>query len=167
MIGTIETMARSELQQKPEYPACLLMQNLCRMTVMQLRQLHATDELSWDMYLDDFQAIIKTVDALMDTSRQVRQMRTRFTLQVGMIPPLELVAGKCRYSSLRRRAIVLLRQAGQEGPFIGAQLANVAERCLEIEQHGTAATPRNATLGPTCRRGQAGEILHCRGQWGS
>lgn len=146
LIDAIEATKNAGIQKGSAYPVWLMMQNLCWMTVMQLRQLNAVDELSWDVYVDYFEAIVGNVDSITDMlqSRSGKKYPL-FTLQVGIIPPLSLVAFKCRHPSLRRRAIVHLRQAGQEGPFIGPLLAAVADRVMQIEEPHPMRVPQDGS----------------------
>lgn len=73
-----------------------------------------------------------------DAPQQQDQLRneTSFYLETGIIEPLYWTAIKCRDGKTRREAIRLLRTCSQEGVWVGAIQAAVADRVVEIEETG-------------------------------
>ena len=128
------------------YWPSLMIKNLCRMTILQLRQLEAINELSWDLFLDSFEAIVVSASGIVAALQsRTLQQRPPFTIHIGLIAPLSLVAFKCRQLPVRVRAIVLLRQLGQEGPFVGSLVAAMAERCLQVEERQVSGVAEYVT----------------------
>ena len=109
----------------------LVLENLNIMTTMQLQLLDSVRETDWDAHLPLFTAITDNAAVLLPNTTQ---NSSDFAFVTGLIPPLCLVAQKCRYPAWRRKAINLLQRSGCEGPFIGIQLAAMAERCMVIEE---------------------------------
>lgn len=134
--------------------AYFILRNLCLMTIMDLEQARCRDEIAWDKYDEEFQCIIEAAEKIQlrhqwDGGLAEDSGRLHLTLQLGLIPPLALTAFKFRHPLWRRRATACLHKAGIEGPFIGKQLAAIAERCMEIEESGTrqpsVSTPEGST----------------------
>lgn len=135
--------------------AYLIIRNLCLMTIMDLEQARSRDETTWDRYDEEFQCIIEAAERVQlrhqESGRSVEVSGLlHLTLQLGLIPPLALTAFKFRHPLWRRRATACLHKAGIEGPFMGKQVAAIAERCMEIEESGTrqpsVSTPEGSTL---------------------
>lgn len=120
----------------------LILRNLCLAATMELEQLRSINETSWDKFEEEFQSIIEASERVQVQNEVASQSSSasgqfHLTLQLGLISPLFLTAFKYRHPLWRRRAIACLHKAGTEGPFIGKQLAAIAERCVEIEEFGT------------------------------
>ena len=74
-----------------------------------------------------------------------------FTADLGYIPPLYLVALKCRVPQLRRQAVGLLRRAPhREGVWDGALAAQVAEFVIRAEEGEKTDTAFRAGSEPGC-----------------
>lgn len=139
----------------PARAVLLILLNLVLMTILQLQQLYATHECSWDAYFKYFDMILQNVEEIDISAARYFEQR-HFSLHLGIIPPLQMVAFKCRHLSLRRRAIARLQLAGCEGPFVGPQIAAMAARCLEIE--GQAATPSSCAFGIPVNQSMTADI---------
>ncbi|ETN38245.1 uncharacterized protein HMPREF1541_06276 [Cyphellophora europaea CBS 101466] len=127
----------------------LILQNLFILTLLQVKCLFVTYEMQWDAHRDDYDAIVQSADEFFAACATASDDNcSSFTLQVGVIPPLHMVALKCRHLDLRKRAIAHLESAGCEGPFIGPQLAAMARSCMELERQmtsdGVASTDASA-----------------------
>jgi hypothetical protein len=105
------------------------------------------DECIWDELMSNWTEIIELAEEFVNCSmredRSVwrslgeRQKQVIFDLDTGLIVPLYFVAGKCRDSRIRRKAIQLLRASErQEGVSNSLMTAKVAERLVEIEEEG-------------------------------
>lgn len=109
------------------------------------------DELSCDLYMNHYVSIVQrsrnlsfrlqgrpslptpnTSSTMVSTGRLAR-----FNLHMTFIPPLYLVAAKCRDPNTRREAIAILeRHGGLEGFWNARLLARIARRIVEIEEGG-------------------------------
>jgi len=106
------------------------------------------EESGFDAYLPEFASIVKWSRALITPSSEPREpcLHTRlaalsvtnvprFSLNMGYIPPLYLVAIKCRDPITRREAISILEETnGREGLWDARLHAKVARRLLEVEE---------------------------------
>ncbi|KAF8859537.1 hypothetical protein BDZ45DRAFT_673282 [Acephala macrosclerotiorum] len=100
------------------------------------------DELAYDAFLSSFREIVDLSTSILfpgaDLSTPLPAVAAcsapTFAFESMLIPPLYLVALKCRETRLRRRAIALLKCCGIEGVWNGAGMAAVAEWIMEIEE---------------------------------
>lgn len=75
-------------------------------------------------------------------------LKPSFAADLGIVPPLYVVATKCRDPRLRRQAIQLLRSsARREGMWDSELTARIGEWCMQVEEYD-ALNPTGATLGP-------------------
>jgi hypothetical protein len=105
------------------------------------------EESGFDAYLPEFASIVKWSRALITPSSELKEpcLHTklaalsvtnvpRFSLNMGYIPPLYLVAIKCRDPITRREAISILEETnGREGLWDARLHAKVARRLVEVE----------------------------------
>lgn len=88
------------------------------------------------------------------------RLKPSFSADLGIVPPLFVVATKCRDPWLRRQAIQLLKSsARREGMWDSELTSNIATWVLQLEEHGVpggggAAVP--AALDPRNPAGAAG-----------
>jgi hypothetical protein len=62
-------------------------------------------------------------------------MKTHFTFEMGLIPPLYITVQKCRDPFLRRRALALLRRApAQEGLWNRNIMVQAGQKIIELEE---------------------------------
>lgn len=106
------------------------------------------EECGFDAYLPEFASIVKWSRALITpwTESRERCLHSRlaalsvtdvprFSLNMSYIPPLYLVAIKCRDPITRREAICILEETnGREGLWDARLHAKVARRLLEVEE---------------------------------
>ncbi|KAJ5946282.1 hypothetical protein N7454_003121 [Penicillium verhagenii] len=89
-------------------------------------------QLIYDDYIEDFAIIVENAGLAFATSGG----SAPFTFEMGLGLPLFLTAIKCRDSSLRRKALELLRQAPPVQAFFPCTpQALLAEKCMELEEH--------------------------------
>lgn len=112
--------------------------------------LRETHEEACD-YLDPtFQHVVelgtKYLDATSSKNLSSRPNVT-FTLESGIIPPLYLVAMKCRHKKIRYDAIDLLdRTRCQEGMWEGSLIARFVAEVAKIEEAAGTGSDKNCTL---------------------
>ncbi|KAI4750505.1 hypothetical protein E4T52_16938 [Aureobasidium sp. EXF-3400] len=106
------------------------------------------EESGFDAYLPEFASIVKWSRALIAPTPESQEpcLHTklaalsvtnvpRFSLNMGYIPPLYLVAIKCRDPITRREAISILEETnGREGLWDARLHAKVARRWMEVEE---------------------------------
>jgi hypothetical protein len=108
-----------------------------------LRSSSALYETSWDQYKDDFEELVSLVSEIMaDEVRFPHAQSKMFSFELGTIPPLELVARKCRYPKIRRQALALLRKSPKrECLFDSFYSAVLDERVMELEEMALKLPP--------------------------
>ena len=104
------------------------------------------DEMIWDDLIPFFAEIVSLAGGFVACSTSAtslaplntpNQKRVVFNLDTGIIVPLYFIAGKCRDSRIRRKAIELLRASEKhEGVSNTLMTAKVAERLVDIEEKG-------------------------------
>lgn len=100
-------------------------------------------EKSWDRHRDTFEQIIELSEAIIaETMKYQSNLSLRFSFELGIIPPLHFAAWKCRYPSLRRRALnMLFNCPRRECLFDAQQFYAVFERIMEIEESSIGLPP--------------------------
>jgi hypothetical protein len=98
-------------------------------------------EMFYDTLTSDFQYITDCSDFVINTMCSPEQHPSRpaqrYVFGGGLLPPLYVVASKCRHPRLRRLAIALLRKCPiQEGIWEGYGCARICEWMMEIEESG-------------------------------
>jgi hypothetical protein len=93
-------------------------------------------ETAWDMYKSDFEELLSYIEDVVLDSVQFAKAHTKlFSFELGIIPPLELIIRKCRYPSIRRRALALLKAyPKRECLFDSFYAALLDERVIEMEE---------------------------------
>jgi hypothetical protein len=93
-------------------------------------------ESSWDSYQDLFEDIILAASRSLEAPELTTPQRSsRFCFGLGPVPLLQLVAWKCRWPHIRRRAMNLLRSAKRrETIFDSENVANLFTKLMEIEE---------------------------------
>lgn len=103
----------------------------------------AAYETAWDDYKDEFVELLDTVEEVTKDEERVEQNENKvFSFELGTIPALELVARKCRYPKIRRRALALLRKSPKrECLFDSFYSAVLDERVMELEEQAFKLPP--------------------------
>lgn len=107
-------------------------------------------------FSDDFTFIFQKIVALAAgilSQKGDRSVRPpTFSMDLGIIGPLYMVASQCRDPGIRRKAIALLRSASiQEGVWNSFLTAKVAEKVVEIEEAGLANVRGCSDVPEWCR----------------
>jgi hypothetical protein len=94
----------------------------------------SADETAWDAHKAAYEEIIRLVESLVVRPGDVQGL-PRFQFEMGLISPLHLVAWKCRWPSLRRKGLALLRASSRRECLYDSQLYYaVFSRIMEIEE---------------------------------
>lgn len=96
------------------------------------------DEMVWDELLPEWSEIVSFAEEFVACAEKAGKGKRQkvFSLDIALIVQLYFVAGKCRDSRLRRKAIELLRSERQEGVTNSLMAARVAERLVRIKEEG-------------------------------
>jgi hypothetical protein len=123
--------------------AALIISLYQRITIITLATVRTDSEMVYDTYLPDFQYIIKTCSLLIANQNATRVPRnTRFSFEVGIVPPLHVTASKCRDPVIRREAVELLfASPRQEGMWDGVLAARIGKWLTSCEEDGLAPPP--------------------------
>jgi hypothetical protein len=134
------------------------------------------EESGFDAYLPEFASIVKWSRALIVPTPESQKpcLHTkltalsvtnvaRFSLNMGYIPPLYLVAIKCREPITKREAISILEESnGREGLWDARLHARVARRWMEVEESSVLIYEGAKTVsmesGPMMRMIADGEV---------
>ena len=96
----------------------------------------STFETAYDQFFQHFQLMIEHADHVIAATRA--EVRPVFVLESRVIASLYFIAIKCRQPSIRRRAVVLLRNGPQvENIWKAEPMAVVAERTIGVEESGS------------------------------
>jgi hypothetical protein len=97
-----------------------------------------TSEMIYDDFLPEFKHITSTcarIIACQDSTQLPRN--SRFSLDIGIIPPLHVTATKCRDPVVRREAIDLMfNSPRQEGMWDGVLSARIGDWMVRCEEEG-------------------------------
>ena len=148
----MDNLARSSDWTAEDHIQAELLQVQHTATLVWLLRYAEKDEVSCDLYMSHYVSITRrsrnlsllllqddpSLSASDSSSTMVSTGRlARFNLHMTFIPPLYLVAAKCRDPITRREAITILeRYDGLEGFWNARLLARIAKRIVEIEEGG-------------------------------
>ncbi|KAE9377133.1 hypothetical protein N431DRAFT_480242 [Stipitochalara longipes BDJ] len=97
-----------------------------------------TSEMIYDSFLPEFKYITHTcarIIACQDSTQLPRN--SRFSLDIGIIPPLHVTATKCRDPVVRREAIdIMFNSPRQEGMWDGVLSARIGDWIVRCEEEG-------------------------------
>lgn len=68
-----------------------------------------TRDIGWDKYLPQFEAAVGYIEAYMQLVSGSEERRPVFTMDMNIVMPLFLIAGRCRDGNVRRRALAVLK----------------------------------------------------------
>jgi len=119
------------------HPSALILSLHHKATIITLAAVTSDSEIVYDAFLPDFQYITHTC-ALLIASQSVKGPRNpRFSLDVGIVPPLHITATKCRNPVVRREAVNLLfASPRQEGIWDGVLTARIGKWITSCEEEG-------------------------------
>jgi transcription factor-like protein len=102
-----------------------------------------TYESAWDAHKEKFEELMGLVEGVMkDDVRFAETNGKAFSFELGIIPALELIARKCRYPKIRRRALLFLRKSPKrECLFDSFYSAVLDERVMELEEQAFKLPP--------------------------
>ncbi|KAH6678536.1 hypothetical protein B0J14DRAFT_325520 [Halenospora varia] len=117
-------------------PAALHISLYQKLTTVMLANIAEDSEMVYDALLPEFRYMVRTCEILIVSEEQTRMPRNkRFSFDIGIIPPLQVVATKCRDPILRREAVDLLfsnpRQEGMWDSVLSARLGRWIIACEE------------------------------------
>ncbi|KAL5084307.1 hypothetical protein Trisim1_012108 [Trichoderma cf. simile WF8] len=132
-------------------------------TIMASTSLRGTDEMIFDSYNSNFEALLRQATELWDMMHNAYLAFKKltgyempaicFTADMGFIPPLYYTVAKCRQPNLRRMAIEILMSAPhREGAWSGPLIARMARHIMAIEEDGMY---EELDIMPTCQLGQS------------
>ncbi|ESZ91082.1 hypothetical protein SBOR_8545 [Sclerotinia borealis F-4128] len=108
-------------------------------TAITLSAVTSTSEMVYDSFMNDFQYIVRAAELLIIKSEAnpSASISSRFSFDIGIVPPLHVVATKCREPNIRRRAVKLLfRSPRQEGMWDGILSARICRWIISCEEDG-------------------------------
>ncbi|TID18043.1 hypothetical protein E6O75_ATG10688 [Venturia nashicola] len=100
-------------------------------------------ETVWDQYRAQFEEILALIEQVTDDAHRFPDQKSKeFTFELGILPSLQFVVGKCRYPLLRRRALKLIRSAPKrECIFDSTYCYALYERVMHIEEASLGLLP--------------------------
>jgi hypothetical protein len=137
------------------------------------------NETVFDSFESNFSEIVALASRLVpDTSESLLDWKPlNAAFDIGVLAPLYFVASRCRYPSIRRHALDLLRKGPtQEGIWNREMLSSVAERIMQMEEVDCVGISRSTdvpaiarirVLNATINSAERAVALHCcRQQFG-
>lgn len=109
----------------------------------------SSDEMSIDAFLEDFEQILDESEELLAFELQPGSERSPVLVRssLGWIPPLFMVATKCRASRLRRRALELLHGSRRRERLWNSCIASMlAETIIGIEDNPVGSSVSESAL---------------------
>lgn len=107
------------------------------------------DQTCFDRFFDDFGIMIEAAEAFFQAEAESPRLRSSnssldscfsnpvFSLSLGVIPAVFFICGRCRDSSIRHRALALLKNNRRRESIWDCQMvARVAETVITIEEKG-------------------------------
>lgn len=124
-------------------PRALVLSLYQKCTRIFLDTVRDDSEMLYDTFLSDFQYITQTCALLVAYEDPLQLPRNkRFSFDVGIIPPLHVVATKCRDPVVRREAIdILFASPRQEGMWDGVLSARIGRWITQCEEEGLPPPP--------------------------
>jgi hypothetical protein len=97
-------------------------------------------ETAYDIFLPEFTAILDLAEKLLPYLMSTRQsVEPRFSVDIGVVPGVFLVASRCRFDEVRKRAIDMLFSCQlREGIWDALAVAHVAKWLRSLEREGLA-----------------------------
>ncbi|KAF4957782.1 hypothetical protein FSARC_11191 [Fusarium sarcochroum] len=91
----------------------------------------STDEITFDALLEEFTYIINKAEELLSSPE------TRYSVDIGVVPPLYYAALKCRDPTIRRRSVTILQSAPRrEAGWDSLGTSCILKEVIRIEENG-------------------------------
>jgi hypothetical protein len=141
--------------------AALILSLYQKITVITLATVRTDSEMIYDTFLPDFQYITRTCTLLIASQDATQQPRnSRFSFEVGLVPPLHVTATKCRDPLTRRAAVeILFASPRQEGMWDGVLTARIGKWITSCEEDGLPPPPLESRESSICRTPSEGDSL--------
>jgi hypothetical protein len=147
LVGFKRLINATQSQMTPEdVQAMNMLHILHRISKVWLAICLSPTEMACDVHLEDYELLLDSAESLISSMPP----QNCFTFEMGYIAPVYFVALKCRYPTLRRRAIKLLADfPRQEGLWHSTRAASIASRVAAIEEaHIPPEILADPTTGP-------------------
>ncbi|OOF93303.1 hypothetical protein ASPCADRAFT_516969 [Aspergillus carbonarius ITEM 5010] len=95
-------------------------------------------ETTFDAYMDQFESIVDLAEQIaIDWQHATKDYSLLFSFDLGLTPPMFLVASRCRHPDIRRRAVrLMLKSPFYHGVWPDRYTGLCAQRIVEIEEAG-------------------------------
>jgi hypothetical protein len=115
---------------------CLLMRAHHRAVSIMVESLSVSSEMVYDQHVDSFRTLLEECSAAA-IPPVAAAVSFHFGFSLGLIPPLFLIATRCRDPVVRKEALAVLRSTHRsEGCWDSCSAALIAEYVVEIEERG-------------------------------
>ncbi|PYI08345.1 hypothetical protein BO78DRAFT_428211 [Aspergillus sclerotiicarbonarius CBS 121057] len=115
---------------------------------------HTELETTFDESMDQFRAIVDLAEQIViDWQHAPKEYSLLFSFDLGITPPMFLVASRCRHSEIRRKAVrLMLESPFYHGVWRDRYTGLCAERIVDIEEAGMESFSDGSTYVPEhCR----------------
>lgn len=100
------------------------------------------NETKWDKHKDDFEKLLEITERLAMALAKPEKQAPAFSFEMGFIPPLHFIACKCRWPSIRRRALSLLDNCKRRECLFDSQFSHsVFLRIMQVEEEPLGLSP--------------------------
>lgn len=113
----------------------------------------ADEESVFDDYFERFQSIVDLAEEILETWQMASQhFSLLFSFDLGITPPMFLVASRCRNSKIRRKAVSLMFQSPfYHGVWRDQYSGLCAQRIVDLEEEGLVSLGKSVYV-PEHRR---------------
>jgi hypothetical protein len=131
-----DKIARGENEQEKAGAAMLLLQT--HINHIMLSGTFFKTETAYDVFLPEFTAIVTLAEKILPYLTSSHQgVEPRFSVDIGIVPAIFLVASRCRFDDVRKRAIDMLFSCNlREGIWDALAVAHVAKWLRYLEREG-------------------------------
>ena len=130
--------ASQSMTESPAIQNCTrnLLEMYYQVAVIIISTYYNETEAAFDDYLDQFQTITQLAENIVSSwNLSTSEYNLLFSFDLGMTPPMFLVASRCRHPEVRRRAASLLLQSPfYHGAWRDRYSGLCAQRIIEIEE---------------------------------
>ena len=146
----LRTKLRQSLAHKQSRTIMLLRIHYIAISIL-LSTCLSTREIIYDEFTTEFETMVSLVSRyLEDNTKCVRtssSSRPTFTLDMGIIPPLYLIAAKCRHPEIRRQAVSLLFRSPHREGMWETDVAKFATAIIAIEEAAAGLEEKETRAG--------------------